>query len=371
MKLLCSLVPILAALASPCVSQTINFETLPGGITPTDNMLITNQYQALGIIFSVAGGGGARMARVGPDAPGTPTAFWGPWPTAPGYRADQPAVGTNVGEWFLTDDGTASTALQVIVDYVAPVSYASGEMLDIDNGATPPVPEEWTVSAYNSLGQLIGTRILHALDPEAGNGSAYPWQFTFGSAVISKITFTDTSAPGASTGFALDNFNVGGASTSFESFCFGDTSGTLCPCGNVSPAGSGRGCANSLGSSGGLLPSGSSSLANDSMRLTATGMPNSAALYFQGDSRVNSGAGAAFGDGLRCAGGSTVRLSTKLNASGSSSYPVLGDAPISVRGGVTAQGTRTYQVWYRNADAAFCTAATFNLTNGVAATWGP
>ncbi|MEY4775009.1 MAG: hypothetical protein RIT40_2044, partial [Planctomycetota bacterium] len=29
-----------------------------------------------------------------------------------------------------------------------------------------------------------------------------------------------------------------------------------------------------------------------------------------------------------------------------------------------------YQVWYRNA-AAFCSAETFNLTNGVLATWSP
>jgi hypothetical protein len=37
---------------------------------------------------------------------------------------------------------------------------------------------------------------------------------------------------------------------------------------------------------------------------------------------------------------------------------------------VTAPGVRTYQAWYRNA-AAFCTASTFNLTNGVQLTWGP
>jgi len=37
---------------------------------------------------------------------------------------------------------------------------------------------------------------------------------------------------------------------------------------------------------------------------------------------------------------------------------------------VAAAGTRTYQVWYRNA-AAFCLPETFNLTNGVEATWVP
>ncbi len=33
-------------------------------------------------------------------------------------------------------------------------------------------------------------------------------------------------------------------------------------------------------------------------------------------------------------------------------------------------GNRTYQTWYRNA-AAFCTASTFNLTNGTAIAWTP
>ena len=50
--------------------------------------------------------------------------------------------------------------------------------------------------------------------------------------------------------------------------------------------------------------------------------------------------------------------------------PGPGDAPISVRGQVTSPGARYYQVWYRNA-AAFCTAATFNLTNGYEVTWTP
>ena len=43
----------------------------------------------------------------------------------------------------------------------------------------------------------------------------------------------------------------------------------------------------------------------------------------------------------------------------------------SVRGGVPiGGGTFYYQVWYRNA-ASFCTAATFNLTNGLEITWLP
>jgi hypothetical protein len=99
-------------------------------------------------------------------------------------------------------------------------------------------------------------------------------------------------------------------------------------------------------------------------------MPNSNALYFQGTSQTSAGAGALFGDGLRCASGTVVRLGTKSNIGGASQYPVTGDQTVSVRGVVPAGATRNYQVWYRNA-AAFCTASTFNLTNGYSITWGP
>ncbi len=152
---------------------------------------------------------------------------------------------------------------------------------------------------------------------------------------------------------------------SFQSaFCFGDGSSGACPCGNFGA--SGRGCASSVSSAGALLAaSGAASLVNDTLVLTGSDMPNSSALYFQGTTQVSS----AFGDGLRCAGGSVVRLGTKLNVAGSSQYPSAGDATISVRGLVPGPGAqRTYQAWYRNA-ASFCTPDTFNLSNGIAITW--
>ena len=112
------------------------------------------------------------------------------------------------------------------------------------------------------------------------------------------------------------------------------------------------------------------SIANDTLVLVGTRMPNSSALYFQGTSQAGGGLGVVFGDGLRCAGGSVLRLGTKLNVAGISHYPVSGDVSVSIRGANAAGGSRNYQVWYRNADAGFCTTDTFNLTNGVALTWG-
>ncbi len=162
---------------------------------------------------------------------------------------------------------------------------------------------------------------------------------------------------------------VTGLGRTGTAFCFGDGSGTICPCGNSGTVG--NGCASSLNASGANLSgSGVASIANDTFVLSGTGMPNSSALYFQGTGRVNAGAGSVFGDGLRCAGGSVTRLGTQVNAGGGSQYPTGGDLAVSVKGSNVAGGVRTYQVWYRNA-AAFCTADTFNVTNGYEVTWLP
>jgi hypothetical protein len=153
-------------------------------------------------------------------------------------------------------------------------------------------------------------------------------------------------------------------------FCPGDGSGAACPCGNDAPSGAGTGCTSSLGNGALLAASGTASVGSDSFVLSGSQMPDSSALYFQGTTRVDASLGSVFGDGLRCAGGAVIRLGTKTNASGASQYPAPGDASVSVRGAVAAGDVRTYQVWYRNA-ATFCTADTFNLSNGYEAAWAP
>jgi endonuclease I len=161
-----------------------------------------------------------------------------------------------------------------------------------------------------------------------------------------------------------------GACPAGVDFCFGDGSGAACPCGNQSLVAQGQGCLNSLGLGARLATSGSAHVAADTLVLAGSNMPNSSALYFQGTTQQSGGAGVAFGDGLRCASGTVIRLGTKLNAGGQSQYPDLGDAHVSVRGACTAGSVRTYQVWYRNA-ATFCSASTFNLSNGQQVTWSP
>jgi YVTN family beta-propeller protein len=158
-------------------------------------------------------------------------------------------------------------------------------------------------------------------------------------------------------------------SSPFTSFCSGDGSATPCPCGNAGA--NGNGCASSVNANGArLAATGSASIAADSLVLGGSGMPNSSALYFQGTMQLNGGAGAVFGDGLRCVSGTVVRLGTQANIAGASGYPVGADQPVSVRGGCSVGDVRDYQVWYRNA-AVYCTSGTFNLSNGLQLTWYP
>ncbi len=158
-----------------------------------------------------------------------------------------------------------------------------------------------------------------------------------------------------------------------QPFCFGDGSGTACPCGNSGLFA--HGCDNSLATGGARLrmsAGGLPSVSADSIELNVSGLPSTAScLFFQGTTQQSGGLGTSFGDGLRCASGSIVRLSTKIASAGSASFPGPNDPPISVRGSVPASGgVRTYQVWYRNS-ASFCTPSTFNLSNGLQIVWGP
>jgi hypothetical protein len=152
-------------------------------------------------------------------------------------------------------------------------------------------------------------------------------------------------------------------------FCSGDGTGTACPCGNGGS--SGNGCASSVSPAGGKLDAqGVASIANDTLVLLGSSMPSSSVLYFQGTTQIAGGLGLPFGDGLRCVGGTIIRLKPATNVNGQSQFPDTSDPSVSVKGMDAAGFVRHYQIWYRNA-AAYCTSDTFNLTNGVSVTWAP
>ncbi len=222
---------------------------------------------------------------------------------------------------------------------------------------TARTPGSVLIASWSDGKPLVATHGTHARRVDLG---FYP-----PSNAASSSFWVGTTDGGALLSNALLYAATNGSSST--PFCSGDGSAAACPCGNNGAPG--NGCGHSLDPNGAnLSTSGLARLSNDTLVLRGSNMPNAPALYFQGTNQFAGGAGAAFGDGLRCAGGTIIRLKTVANVGGASQYPGAGDPSVSVRGLVAAPGLRTYQVWFRNA-AEFCTPSTFNLTNGVEVAW--
>lgn len=153
--------------------------------------------------------------------------------------------------------------------------------------------------------------------------------------------------------------------------CFGDGSGTACPCGNAGAVH--RGCDNSFAAGGAqLFAAGTASLAADTLSLSVTHAPERApVLLLQGDATPNGGAGTPFADGLLCVDGTLIRLGGAIGVDGATLFGALDGASLSSLGGAPPAGsTRWYQGLYRN-DKVFCTVERANLTNAVRVTWVP
>ncbi len=293
---------------------------------------------------------------------------------------------STVGAGLPTTTGQVCALLPGFPTAIGPSSYdlafadASTLYVADDRGLTQGgglqkwtlVAGTWTLSYTLSAGLTAGLRGL-ALVP----GSSPPQLYATSADSATRLVVVADTGSGATFALvatAAPNTALRGVrflpAPAATAFCFGDGGGTACPCGNNGAAGAG--CANSINAAGATLSAtGLASIAADSFVLAGSGMPNSSALYFQGTTQAASGAGTAFGDGLRCAAGSVIRLGTTLNVAGASTYPnAIGTIPVSIKGANTPGATRTYQVWYRNASA-FCTPSTFNLTNGLSTTWLP
>ena len=154
-----------------------------------------------------------------------------------------------------------------------------------------------------------------------------------------------------------------------DTYCYGDGSGTACPCGNS--GGACAGCANSDGTGATLSVAGTPSLTADSIVLTADGLvSNLPCLFFSGTNQVNTGNGIAFGDGLRCAGNAAVRIEVSaadVNGSCSSSVEVSTNGQ-AYGNTLSAGEVVNYQCWYRD-NTGVC-GNSHNLSNGLTLTWG-
>jgi hypothetical protein len=192
--------------------------------------------------------------------------------------------------------------------------------------------------------------------------------------VVVGAPLEDSSATGVN-GDPFDNsLNAAGAVLVFSHqsqstpFCFGDGTGTGCPCANNGAVG--HGCASAIYPGGALLTSdgGAGVSANtDTLVLTAADLAGPG-LFFQ-----YSGLSSpfAFGDGRLCATAGFIRLGIVFPTGGIASYPGgLTPNPIHVAGSTSLGDVRHYQCWYRSVPG-LCSSQNFNLTQGLTLTWEP
>jgi len=161
-------------------------------------------------------------------------------------------------------------------------------------------------------------------------------------------------------------------------FCSPGLAGVIgCPCANP-PAGPGRGCENSSATGGAsLASSGTPSLALDSGQFSTTGeTPTASTVLLQGNAPIATGI--AFGQGVRCVGGSLERLYVLAASGGSISVPQPGDPHVAAQsaalGDPIAPGEhRFYMAYYRDPIVLGGCAAqdSYNGTDALDLLWAP
>ncbi len=154
-----------------------------------------------------------------------------------------------------------------------------------------------------------------------------------------------------------------------------------CPCNN-NPTGTNRGCENSLGTGGAAISgTGSASLANDALVITATAIghagtscagsvANVTCILMQGPTLLASASASA----TACAafGGALKRLNTASSVAGVYTFgPGVAQRSAQLGDPISAFTPRHYLVYYRDSCAAFCPASNFNSSNGWRVIWQP
>ena len=180
--------------------------------------------------------------------------------------------------------------------------------------------------------------------------------------------------PDDTNGFQDVFLHEEGTAGAFDAFCFGDGNTVACPCGNSGAPE--HGCENSSTTGGAILiATGVARLSADTVRFTSSGeKPTALSIFLQGSTAI---AAVAYGDGLRCTGGTLKRLYAKSAVAGVVFAPQQGDLSVSARSAflnatIPLGATREYQVYYRD-NAAFCDSpqgSNFNVSNGILVAWG-
>jgi hypothetical protein len=203
---------------------------------------------------------------------------------------------------------------------------------------------------------------------DAGNNNAVPAEVELDLAHNPRFTQVP-SAPDTGNGVAriVDLGAYEFPWPPVRAYCSGDGTAAACPCGNAGSAGAG--CANGHFADGARLDAtGLGSVSADTLVLrVAQSTPSQPGIFFQGDAAVAGGAGASFGDGLRCAGQNVRRIQVVTADAAGNASSTLSIAA----GGAPLEGdVKRYQWWYRDPALSPCGGG-FNLSNGLELIWVP
>jgi plastocyanin len=262
-----------------------------------------------------------------------------------------------------------SGATRSVTSSSAPWTYDSGAMANgqsFEHSFVRPGTYNYTSSPGGFSGSVTVTGSADSVVGSHSGSGLYRFALSGNAAAqATEVHFELVFSDWAGNLRVTDGHMITKGASVGSAFCFGDSSGTACPCNNGGSPG--HGCSNSNSAAGVLLSAeGQASVASDSVILSvADSVPGQPGLFFQGDNAVAAGSGVTFGDGLRCAGGNVFRLQIRMaDGAGSAATTVN----ISSAGGVSAGATKRYQWWYRDPVFSPCLNG-FNLSNGVEISW--
>lgn len=301
-----------------------------------------------------------------------------------GYRTTDNGNGTWHYEYALYNMNSDNSAQAFSVPVAAGVTLSNSAFHDVDyrngdgNGNV-------TYSGTNWPSTESGGSITWATETFAtnSNANALRWASTMNfrfdattAPVQGNITVNLFKLPGL--GPIVIQGDIPGPTNAGTSFCYGDGSLlTPCPCvpPNTVPSPSGaagHGCANSFDLNGAELFATGSATPVDTIQFTCVvgGNYSAYALLLKGDN-FNAN-GSANADGVLCVNGTLVRFGAHYAATGGAppgtwTLPnTLMPTAITVLTAQTPGQMAYYQLFYRNAFANFCSAATANWSNGFA-----
>jgi hypothetical protein len=197
-------------------------------------------------------------------------------------------------------------------------------------------------------------RVSVATDGTEGNLQSFGPSVSSDGRFVAFGSSATTLVNGDTNGFG-DTFIRDRAATGFTSLCNPGVGGIIaCPCANP-PSGGDRGCDNSAGTGGASLSAtGIAYVSMDSLVFTTNGeRPTALSILVQYNSLL--AIGTVYGQGVRCAGGTTLGLFVGHAVAGSFNAPNFGAGDPSVSARSAAKGdviqagqSRWYLVVYRD-----------------------